>query len=257
MTRTNIDLSVIIPAYNEAERIGKTLERLHGYLAPLGLAYEILVVDDGSTDTTGDIVRQMTPQIARLQIIDRPLNRGKGFTVREGMLRASGNIRLFADADNSTDIAHFDQMRPLFDQGHDLVIASRNANDAEQACQAVSQAWYKRLIGQLGNQIVQLLAVPGIWDTQCGFKAFRAEAAERIFSQATIEGWGFDIEVLALARALQYKIGIIPAHWINDDRSHVRLADYWRVLADTFTVRRNFVAGRYDCRFAGRFAQHG
>ncbi len=256
MTRAKIDLSVIVPAYNEAERIAKTLERLHDYLAPSALNYEILVMLDGSTDGTAEVARQMGQRVERLQVIDRSINRGKGFTVREGMLRACGTIRLFTDADNSTDIAHFDRMRPLFDQGYDLVIASRNANDAEQAHQAVPQAWPKQFVGRLGNRIVQLLAVPGIWDTQCGFKAFRAAAAERIFTQTTIERWGFDIEVLALARALQYKIGIIPAHWINDNRSHVHTADYLRVLADTITVRRNFVMGKYDCRLADSTVQH-
>ena len=247
MTQTEIDLSVIVPAFNEAERIGKTLERVHGYLAQSALSYEILVVIDGARDDTCAVVRQWALRMPQLKVIERAVNRGKGFTVREGMLRASGKIRLFTDADNSTDIAHFERMKPLFDQGCDVVIASRNAKDAGQAQQAVPQALYKRIIGQLGNRIVQLVAVPGIWDTQCGFKAFRAAAAERIFSQTTIERWGFDIEVLALARALKYKIGIIPAHWINDERSHVRSLDYLRVLADTFLVRRNFLAGKYDC----------
>jgi glycosyltransferase involved in cell wall biosynthesis len=189
----------------------------------------------------------MSGEIAHLKIIERSVNRGKGYTVKEGMLAASGRIRLFTDADNSTDIAHFDKMKALFDQGFDVVIASRNSLDADGAEQAVSQAWYKRAIGRLGNRIVQRLAVPGIWDTQCGFKAFRVEAALRIFSQTTIERWGFDIEVLALARALNFQIGMIPARWINDERSHVRLADYLGVLADTFRVRRNFRAGKYDC----------
>jgi glycosyltransferase involved in cell wall biosynthesis len=188
----------------------------------------------------------MSREIDHLKVIERSINRGKGYTVKEGMRAARGQIRLFCDADNSTDIAHFDKMKPYFDEGFDVVIASRNAKDAPQAEQAVPQAAYKRFIGQLGNRIVQKVAVPGIWDTQCGFKAFRAHAAERIFSQVTIERWGFDIEVLALARALNYKIGIVPAHWINDERSHVRLSDYLRVLTDTFTVRRNFLAGKYD-----------
>jgi hypothetical protein len=105
-------------------------------------------------------------------------------------------------------------MKPFFNEGYDLVIASRNSKDAPNAEEAVPQAWYKRWTGRVGNLFVQLLAVPGIWDTQCGFKAFRAEVAERIFSDTKIEGWGFDIEVLALARAFNYKIGIIPAHWV-------------------------------------------
>ncbi|MBM4296471.1 MAG: glycosyltransferase family 2 protein [Deltaproteobacteria bacterium] len=240
-----MDLSVIVPAYNEAERIGKTLTRLHDYLAHSGLSWEILVVLDGSTDRTRDIVEQQAKAIPALKIIDRAVNRGKGFTVKEGIVAARGQMRLFTDADNSTDIAHFDKMKPLFEQGFDVVIASRNDLDVDGAEQAVSQAWYKRAIGRLGNRIVQRLAVPGIWDTQCGFKAFRAEAAERIFSRVTIERWGFDIEVLALARALDLRIGIIPARWINDERSHVRATDYFNVLADTFRVRRNLMTGKY------------
>jgi glycosyltransferase involved in cell wall biosynthesis len=245
MSQGELDLSVIVPAYNEAERIGKTLTRLREYLAQSGLSWEILVVLDGSTDRTVDVVRQQGRLIPTLTIMERSVNRGKGFTVREGMINARGAIKLFTDADNSTDIAHFDKMKPLFERGFDVVIASRNSLDVDGAEQAVSQVWYKRAIGRLGNRIVQRLAVPGIWDTQCGFKAFRAEAAEWIFSRVTIERWGFDIEVLALARALDLRIGIIPARWINDERSHVRATDYFNVLADTFRVRRNLMTGKY------------
>jgi len=245
MTQTDIELSVVLPAYNEAARIPKTLSRLDEYLTGRSLTYEILVVLDGSTDTTLDVLRRLSNEIDSLKIIHRVSNRGKGYTVREGMLAARGRIRLFTDADNSTDIAHFDKMMPLFDQGYDVVIASRNAMDAPGALQVVSQAWYKRAIGRMGNRIVQIAAVPGIWDTQCGFKAFRAEAAERIFSQTTIDRWGFDIEVLALAQRLGYKIGVVPARWLNDDRSHVKLTDYLHVLGDTFTVRRNLLTGKY------------
>jgi len=246
MTQTDIDLSVIVPAYNEAVRLPKTLSRFQEYLAGKSFTYEILVVLDGPTDATLDVLGRLSKQIDYLGIIDRRLNRGKGYTVKEGMLAARGQIRLFTDADNSTDIDHFDKMKPLFDQGCDIVIASRNAADAPGAAQVVSQAWYKRAIGRLGNRLVQVVAVPGIWDTQCGFKAFRAEAAERIFSQTTLDRWGFDIEVLALAQRLNYKIGIVPARWLNDDRSHVKMSDYLRVLGDTFTVRRNLLTGKYN-----------
>src|SRR3990172_6816637 len=196
MVSTDTYLSVIVPAYNEAQRIPKTLERLHQYLADKSFTYEIVVELDGPTDGTREVLDRISSEISNLRIIDRPVNRGKGFTVREGMLEARGQIRLFTDADNSTDIAHFDRMKPLFDQGCDLVIASRSPKDAPGAEQAVPQASYKRVIGAIGNRIVQLLAVPGIWDTQCGFKAFCAEAAERIFSRLTVDRWGFDIEGL-------------------------------------------------------------
>ncbi len=215
------------------------------YLLQRPFSSEIIVVLDGPTDATLDIVRSVARDVPQLKILDRKDNRGKGYTVKEGMLAAKGEVRLFCDADNSTDIAHFDKMKPLFDQGYDVVIASRNAKDVPEALQVISQAWYKRAIGRLGNRIVQIAVVPGIWDTQCGFKAFRAEAAERIFAQTTIDGWGFDIEVLALAQRLGYKIGVISARWLNDDRSHVKLSDYFHVLGDTFTVRRNLLSGKY------------
>lgn len=245
MSQAEIFLSVIVPAYNEAARLPSTLQRIREYLSWSSLSAEIIVVLDGPTDATREIARTAALDVPQLKILDRKVNRGKGYTVKQGMLAARGQIRLFCDADNSTDIAHFDKMKPLFDQGYDVVIASRNDKDVPEALQVVSQAWYKRAVGRLGNRLVQLAAVPGIWDTQCGFKAFRAEAAERIFSQTTIERWGFDIEVLALAQRLNYKIGIIPARWINDDRSHVKMTDYLNVLNDTFTVRRNLLLGKY------------
>lgn len=245
MISTDVYLSAVVPAFNEAQRIANTLRRLRDYLAGGCFSYEILVVLDGPADSTRDVLRSLSAEIHHVRILDRAVNRGKGFTVREGMLEARGQIRLFTDADNSTDIAHFDRMKPLFDQGCDLVIASRNPKDVAGARQTIPQPWYKRSIGKLGNLLVQRVAVPGIWDTQCGFKAFRAEAAVRIFSQSVIEGWGFDIEVLVLARRLNYNIGIIPAHWVNDARSHVRNIDYLRVLRDTFKVRANLLTGKY------------
>jgi dolichyl-phosphate beta-glucosyltransferase len=246
MSHSGIYLSVIVPAYNEAERIGKTLKRLDQFLRGQPFSYEIFVVLDGPTDGTRDVLNNFLAEIANLRVVSRSVNRGKGYTVREGMLKASGAVRLFTDADNSTDIAHFDKMKPLFDQSCDAAIASRHPKDASGARQVVPQAWYKRIIGQIGNAIVQLFAVRGIWDTQCGFKAFRAEAAQRIFARATIDGWGFDIEVLALARALNYKTGIIPAHWINDPRSHVRPFDYVRVLGEALKVGFNLATRKYD-----------
>ena len=240
-----VDLSIIIPSYNEASRLPVTLRTFHSYLSKQKFSYEIIVVLDGCTDTTLEAVQKLERQLANLKIVERPLNRGKGFTVKEGMLLARGRIRLFADADNSTDIAHFDLMQSCFARGDDVVIASRNPHDAAGAQQVVAQVWYKRWIGQLGNLWVQLLAVPGIWDTQCGFKAFRGEVAERIFSQTTLDGWGFDIEVLALARAMNYRIAIIPARWANDARSHVRWFDYLGVLSDTLKVRFNLSARKY------------
>ena len=247
MAQDHLYLSVIVPAFNEAARLPKTLRRLHEYLSQQCYTHEILVVLDGPTDGTRDVLQGLMDEIPHLRVIDRLTNRGKGYTVREGMLAAAGSIRLFSDADNSTDIAHFERMSPLFKEGYDLAIASRNPRDSTGAQQAVSQVWYKRLFGKIGNLIVQGLTVPGVWDTQCGFKAFRAEVAEQVFSRATIDGWGFDIEILALARALGYKRGIIAAHWINDERSHFKLLDYVRVFGEIIKIRANFLTGKYAC----------
>ena len=136
-------------------------------------------------------------------------------------------------------------MHPLFDRGYDLVICSRDSKDAPGARQAVAQVGYKRLMGNMGNLLIQLVAVRGIWDTQCGFKVFRDYAAEKIFSQTVIDRWGFDIEVLALARALKYKIGIIPAYWINNPKSHFKLSGYLEVLGETVKIWQNLSRGRY------------
>src|SRR3990167_5778295 len=206
MEQKDIYLSVIIPAYNEDERIEITIHQVYKYLARVPYTWEIIVVSDGSKDLTIQKVSQLAKKIPNVWWIDRKENRGKGYTVREGMLAAQGRLRLFADADNSTDISHFDKMRPLFDKGCDVVICSRDEKDAPGAKQAVPQAWPKRLLGNMGNLFIQFIAVRGIWDTQCGFKAFRSAAAQNIFSRARINRLGFDIEVLALARALNYKI---------------------------------------------------
>lgn len=232
----SVYLSVIIPAYNEEERIVKTLRRVDAYLKEQVFPAEIIVVIDGAKDNTANMVADLSSVIPNLRVIDRKENRGKGYTVREGMRVAKGEIRLFSDADNSTDISHFDKMKPLFNQGYDVVICSRDKKDAAGATQVVPQSFFKRQLGNMGNLFIQLFAVRGIWDTQCGFKAFRAEAAERIFSRAKIDRWGFDIEVLALARTFGYKIGIVSAHWINDPKSHVKLSGYLQVLWETLKI---------------------
>jgi len=244
-TPSNTDLSVIVPAYNEAERLPATLRRLQEYLDPMSLSYEIIVVLDGPTDATKMVLKNLTSEIKHLRVLDRKVHRGKGYTVREGMLSASGRVRLFTDADNSTDIAHFEKMQPFLAGGYDVVICSREPRDARGAVQAVPQIWPKRLLGKFGNLLIRIVAVRGIRDTQCGFKAFQNHAAEKIFSRSVVDGWGFDVEALALARALKYKIGIIPAHWINDPRSHVRLSTYPQVLWETLMVGYRLLRTKY------------
>lgn len=239
-------LSVIVPAYNEERRITSTLLSIHEYLSRQSFTWELLIVLDGAEDETLQRVQEFANGKNTVRWLDRHENRGKGFTVREGMLAAQGQIRLFTDADNSTDINHFDQMRPLFEKGHEVVICSRDHKDVNGARQSVPQPFFKRLLGNMGNLFIQIFAVPGIWDTQCGFKAFSSEAAQKVFSMARIDGWGFDSEALALARHYGYNIKIIPARWIDHAESHVRFRNYIDVLVETVQVRWFLLTGAYD-----------
>ncbi len=241
-----IYLSVVIPAYREEKRITKTLLDIDQYLSEQKYSYEIVVVNDGSPDNTSGIVRKFSELIKNLRLIDNEKNHGKGWVVKQGMLEAKGEIRLFMDADNATTIEHFEKMIPLFNEGHQIVIGSRDKKDAKEAKQAVPQSFLKRQLGNLGNLLIQLVAVPGIWDTQCGFKAFSQKATEDIFSRLKIDRWGFDIESLALARKLGYKIGIIPVNWINSPDSRVNLKGYLNTFKELFKIKWNLIRGKYD-----------
>jgi glycosyltransferase involved in cell wall biosynthesis len=228
-------LSIIIPAYNEAERIPQTLIDMDKRLATVDYSYEILVVNDGSTDNTALVVRNMAKIVKNLKLIDLRDNSGKGGTVRQGMLLAMGKIRLFTDADNSTSIDQFEKMMPFFKAGAEVVIGSRAIKGAELD---PPEAWYRRIPGTIGNIVFQLvLGLWGIWDTQCGFKAFTDEAAVKIFGISKIPGWGFDAEILALAKQMGYTIKEIPVHWVNDTRSHVKASAYLKVLGETCIIR--------------------
>ncbi len=240
-----IYLSVIIPAYNEEKRISKTLLEIDKYLSKQNYNYQILVVDDGSKDKTVEVVTKVKELVKNLEVIGNQKNHGKGWVVRQGMLEADGQIRLFTDADNATSIDHFEKMIPLFEKGYEIVIGSRDKKDAQGAQQAVSQSFLKRQLGNMGNLLIQLLAVRGIWDTQCGFKAFAADAAEDIFSRCQIDRWGLDIEVLAIARKLGYKIGIIPVYWINDPHSKVSWKGYLRTFKELFKIKWNLIVKKY------------
>ncbi len=173
---------------------------------------------------------------------------GKGYVVKEGMLEAKGQYRLFTDADNSTTIEHLEKMRPYFEQGYEIVIGTRDKRDNKEAKQAVSQPFIKRLIGDAGNLLIQLVAVPGIWDTQCGFKAFSAEAAEKIFPLLTIQAWGFDIEVLALARKFCFRVALVPINWINDPNSKVNLKGYLNTFLELFQIKWNLLTNKYKIK---------
>jgi len=240
------DVSVIIPAYNEQDRLGRTLKRVHEHLSKQDYTWEVLVVLDGPTDRTPAVAKSFEDSFSgKLKVTGYKKNKGKGAAVRQGMLEAHGKIRVFSDSDNSTDIHYLEEMRAKFEEGFDIVISSRDKKDAKGAGQDVKQPWVKRQMGNMGNIFIQIVAVWGIWDTQNGFKGFTAEAADDIFSRMRVNGFGFDIEALAIARHLNYKIGVIPIIWKNDPKSHVRLSSYLHVLLETVQVRLNLMTGKY------------
>src|SRR3989338_1979753 len=238
-------LSVIIPAYHEEKHIRKTVGSIYQYLSGKNLEHEIFVVTDGSfLDKTNDVVRSMIPRVPTLQLIHYEQNRGKGFAVRQGMLKAGGQYRLFTDADNATSIDHIEKMLPFFERGYDVVIGSIALKGSVVA--SGSEPIWRRLFGMMGNMFIQLIAVYGISDTQRGFKMITAKAANKIFPKMTIDRWGFDIEMLALARKFAYRIKEVPVVWENNPDSHVKLSAYFQVLMETVKIRWNLMTGQYN-----------
>ena len=237
-------LSVIIPAYNEEKRLSKTLNSIDNYLKKQNYEYEILVVDNGSKDKTVEIVNQLFSQIRGLRLVKGSSNQGKGFAVKIGILESKGDFRVFTDADNSTSLDQIEKMWPEFKSGFDVVIGSR---DIKGAVIPVPQPWWRRRLGDIFNLIVQIFSgIFGIWDTQCGFKGFRAEAAENIFKKTKISGFAFDVEVLILAKKMGYKIKEIPITWINDADSKVKLNGMIKMLIEVLKIRLNLIFKKYE-----------
>lgn len=240
-----VHLSVVIPAFNEARRLPGTLEQVTAYLARQSYRSEILVVDDGCTDGTANLVRGWPAGPVPLRLVAHPdgRNHGKGATVRLGLGAAVGLHRLFMDADSSTTIDHVERFWPAFADGYDVVIGSRDVTGAHVV---IHQPWYKELGGKLGNLIIRSLAVPGIYDTQNGFKAVSARCAEDVVPRLTIDRWGFDVELLVAARCRGFRVKEVPIVWRNDAASTVPASAYVQVLGEVFRVRRQRAAGLYS-----------
>lgn len=234
-------LSVVIPCFNEERRLPATIEDVLAYLRRQPYASEVVIVDDGSTDGTAAFVRPRRSNAPTLRLVSHSPNRGKGYAVRRGLLEARGEVRLFMDADNSTRIAEVEGFWPCFAEGADVVIGSRAFAGARIE---VRQSWPKVLAGRLGNRLIRALAVPGIRDTQAGFKAMTARVAEAVAPLLSVDGFGFDIELLALARREGLAIREVPIRWRNDFESKVRARDYVRVLGTVFRVRRTVARPR-------------
>jgi dolichyl-phosphate beta-glucosyltransferase len=241
---SSVHLSVIIPAYNEKLRLPHTLSQSIEYLRSQPYNSEIIVVDDGSTDGTERVIRELISAPVHVKLFAHPdgENHGKGASVRLGMTKAHGTFRLFMDADNSTTLDQIERFWPFFNEGYEVVIGSRALRGSVIG---LHQARYKELAGRFGNWIIRIFAVPGISDTQAGFKMFTGEKAEVIFSRQTIERWGYDIELLAIARVHGCRIVEVPITWINASGSKVTMGSYFEVLRDIWRVRRNLNAGLY------------
>lgn len=227
-------LSIIIPAYNESERILETLFSVDAYLRYVPYRAEIIVVDDGSRDNTFAIVERLSKSIKNLTVIKNRRNKGKGGVVRQGMLFASGELRLFMDADNATSLDQVSKLLPWVEQGYEVVFGSRAVKGA---LLDPPESFLRRAAGKGLNLVVQSLLLPGVWDTQCGFKLFTAKAAENIFSRAKISGWGFDVELLSLAHHAGYRIKEVPVRWGNRDGSHVKASAGFHFLRDVMKIR--------------------
>jgi dolichyl-phosphate beta-glucosyltransferase len=236
-------LSIVIPAYNEAKRIGLTLKSVGKYMADKDYQYEIIVVNDGSQDGTREIVEGLKSEVSNIKVVDYADNKGKGYAVRQGMLKAIGDVRLFMDADNSTTIDNLDRMKEYMDNGFDVAIASIGAKGSKSIGH---EPFYRRFFGKVGNLFIRFIAVSGIKDTQRGFKVFTARSADVIFNRARENGWGFDVEILAIAKSLGFKIKEVPVVWNNNPDSKVSLRIYPRVLISTIRVRFNLLFGKYD-----------
>jgi len=236
-------LSIVIPAYNEEKKIAKTIFEVDDYLTKQPFDYEIIVVNDGSNDRTGEIVKNLQSNISNLEIIDNEKNKGKGYAVRRGLLKAKGSYRLFTDADNSTPIVEIKKLFPYLNLSYDVIIGSRDIDGAKIInC----QPRHRRILGKAFSLLVKItIGLFDINDTQCGFKLFSAKSANDILSKCEINGWSFDPEILIVAKKLGYKIKEAPICWTNNPDTKVRFRDAVEVIFDLLKIRWNLIVGRY------------
>ena len=248
MENKNPYVSIVIPTYNEEVRKDKMEEHLKSignYFNEKGLNYEIIIALDGPKDNTSAIVKEHANNLPNIKVLDRTENRGKGFTLRESMVKAEGDIILFTDMDGATPIRMLDKFLPKFqDENYDIVIGSR---DMEESQVKVRQPKWKEFLGNAGNLMIQM--VGGLWgmkDTQCGFKAFTREAVKDIVPRTTVDRWGLDFELLMIGKKLGYKTVEVPVEWIDSGESTVGISGYISTFKDLFSVRWNMIKGVYQ-----------
>src|SRR3954453_24073549 len=242
-----VKYSIVIPAYDESERIVATLHKVLAYIAgepEFAGKTEVLVVNDGSRDNTAEIVKGFAAKNPAVRLIENPGNGGKGYSVRNGMMHATGDIRLFSDADLSSPISEAPKLFAAIAAGNDVAIGSRWLDSRTQTGR---QSFFRQLIGRVFNLLLRGFLRIKEKDTQCGFKAFTARAADAIFPRQLIERWGFDPELIYLARRSGFKIAEVPVAWAHDERSKLNpIKDGFKMGMEILRVRWNAITGRYS-----------
>ncbi len=242
-------LSVVIPAYREQERIGNNLLEIESFLSGKNFEYEIIVVVDGSPDNTAEVAQNYASQVKNLRVINNKENHGKGYVVRQGLLETKGQYVVFLDADGSTSITHVEKFLPEFEKGADVVIGSRKIKGAFIQ---IHQPKHREIMGEGGNWIIRI--VLGLWnfpDTQCGFKMLTGKAAHEVAKRMVVDRFGFDFELIVLAKALGFKVVQVPVRWLNEEGSTVSLTGpngFIQVLIDLFKTKGRLIAGKYNIK---------
>jgi glycosyltransferase involved in cell wall biosynthesis len=235
--------SFILPAYNESERLGESIPKVLEYVRDRGLAAEVIIVNDGSTDATADVVRRFAASNPIILLLENPGNRGKGYSVRNGMLHARGSVALFTDADLSSPIPEADKLFAAIKAGADVAIGSRWL---QRELQTARQPLMRQLYGRLFNFGLRFVLDLRYKDTQCGFKAFNRRAIETVFTRQHIARWGFDPELLFLADKFKLKTAEVPVEWAHDHRSKIHpVRDGLRMGMEVLKIRWNSILGRY------------
>jgi glycosyltransferase involved in cell wall biosynthesis len=235
--------SIILPAYNESARVSATLDKILAHATQRGWNLEVIVVNDGSTDTTADIVREYARKHSVLQLLENPGNRGKGYSVRNGMLHAKGEILLFSDADLSSPIEEADKLFAAIANGADVAVGSRWV---DRRLQIRRQPLYRRIFGRIFNLALRIILGLQFKDTQCGFKAFTRRSAQTIFPLQKIERWGFDPELLYLSKKFGFTISEVPVAWSHREGTRLHpLRDGVRMFGELLRIRRYALMGSY------------
>jgi glycosyltransferase involved in cell wall biosynthesis len=236
--------SIVIPAFNESARIPATLKSVVSCIRERGWAAEVIVVNDGSRDATAELVRDFARDAPEVRLLENPGNRGKGYSVRSGLLQALGEVVMFTDADLSAPIEEAEGLFAAITHGADIAIGSRWL---EKGRQTHRQPLYRQFFGRCFNAVVRTVMGLRFADTQCGFKAFTRAAAQTIFQLQTIERWGFDPEILFIALKRGYRIVEVPVSWHHDERTRMSyLKDGMKMLEEIAIIRWNALCGRYD-----------